>query len=177
MEYDQAQCKSDGSWPDCIGACKWYGMGTADLYPGGQSDARLQKQSQQVLQKQVSGTIIRSKDVQVRTLGQDTGEKNRVVLLQTQQGERLVVDLGNKQHLQGLSLQQGMQLQAQGRPVRIGDRPVLLAERITVNGQTQRIQRPERSQARQITGQIQNMKEVNIRGTDRTNKVVLLQRL
>lgn len=135
----------------------------------------MSSQTQQAPQKRVSGTVLRSKDVQIRTLGQDTGQKNRLVLLQTQDGQRVVVDLGSWQQWQGVSLQEGTQLRVQGRPVRISDRPVLLAEQIMVNGKTQQVQRPDRPQAKHVTGQIQRLKEVEIDGTDRKHMAALLK--
>ena len=79
-------------------------------------------------------------------------QQNRVVLLQTDQGRQIVVDLGPAQALQGVSLQQGAQLDASGQWIRIGDRPVLWANQVTVDGKTMQIKRPQREQSRQITG-------------------------
>jgi hypothetical protein len=135
-----------------------------------------QEQSTQTTQQQVSGQVLRTKHVEVRTLDpKGQAKQNFVALLQTDQGRRVVVDLGPPQQLQAVSLKQGMQVDAHGQWVRIGDRPVLWASRLTVDGKTVQIRRPQRTQPRQLTGQIMRTKEVEIRGTDLTNQVVLLQ--
>jgi sporulation protein YlmC with PRC-barrel domain len=132
--------------------------------------------SQQAAQQQVAGQVKRTKNVEVRTLDpKGQAKQNRVVLLQTDQGRQVVVDLGPSPALQGVSLQQGTQLNASGQWIRIGDRPVLWATQVTVDGETIQIKRPRRGQSRQITGQIMRTKQVEIRGTDLTNQVVLLQ--
>jgi sporulation protein YlmC with PRC-barrel domain/cold shock CspA family protein len=96
--------------------------------------------------KQVSGTVLRSRDIQVRT-----------VVLQTQDGERLLVGLGPTQQLQDLAMQRGTSLQVQGSLVRIGEQPVLLARQVTVDGQTVQIAWPQQqmAQARQSMSQRQ----------------------
>ncbi len=74
-------------------------------------------------EQQVSGQVQRTKNVEVRTLDpKGKAQQNRVVLLQTDQGRRIVVDLGPAQALQGVSLQQGAQLDASGRWIRISVR-------------------------------------------------------
>jgi sporulation protein YlmC with PRC-barrel domain len=133
-------------------------------------------QSKQTAQQQVSGQIQRSKDVQVKTLDpQGQAKKNRVVLMQTDQGRQVVVDLGPSQALQGISLKQGTQIDASGRWVRISDRPVLWANQATIDGKKVQIKRQQGGQSRQLTGRVMRTKQVDIRGTDFTNQVVLLQ--
>ena len=133
-------------------------------------------QSKQTAQQQVSGQIQRSKDVQVKTLEpQGQAKNNRVVLMQTDQGRQVIVDLGPAQALQGISLKQGTQIDASGRWVRISDRPVLWANQATIGGKNVQIKRQQRGQSRQLTGRIMRTKQVDIRGTDFTNQVALLQ--
>ena len=132
--------------------------------------------SEKTEQQQVSGQIQRSKDVQVKTLdAQGQAKNNRVVLIQTDQGRQVVVDLGSSQALQGISLTQGTPIEASGRWVRISDRPVLWATQATIDGENVQIKRQQRSQSRQLTGRIIRTKQVDIQGTDFTNQVVLLQ--
>jgi hypothetical protein len=132
--------------------------------------------SEPTAQQQVSGQIQRSKDVQVKTLDpQSQAKKNRVVLMQTAQGGQVIVDLGPSQALQGISLKHGTPIEASGRWVRISDRPVLWADQATIDGKNVQIKRQQRGQPRQLTGQIMRIKQVDIRGTDFTNQVVLLQ--
>jgi len=146
---------------------------------GSASQGHTQRQAgkqESAAEQQVSGQVSRTKNVEVRTLDpKGKAQQNRVVLLQTDQGRRIVVDLGPAQALQGVSLQQGAQLDASGQWIRIGDRPVLWANRVSVDGKTVQIKRPQRDQSRQITGQILRSKQVDIQGTDLVNQVVLLQ--
>lgn len=74
---------------------------------------------------------------------------NKVALVKTDQGRQFVVDLGPTPALQNIKLQQGVQLQVQGRPARIGDQLVLLAQQVTANGQTVQINRPQQPMAPQ----------------------------
>jgi sporulation protein YlmC with PRC-barrel domain len=85
--------------------------------------------------------VLRSRDVQVRT-----------VVLQTQDGDRLLVGLGPTQQLQDLAVQQGTSLQAQGHMVRMGDQQVLLAQQVTADGQTVQIQWPHQQMAQSRQG-------------------------
>jgi sporulation protein YlmC with PRC-barrel domain len=108
----------------------------------GQTQQELSKQSSgKMSSKQVSGTVIRSRDIQVRT-----------VILQTQDGERLLVGLGPTQQVQGLTVQRGTSLQAQGSMVRIGNQSVLLAKQVTVDGQTMQISWPHQQMAQSQQG-------------------------
>ena len=135
------------------------------------------QQRQQRQQKQVSGQVLSSKSVQVRQQGQNVG-KNMVVMLETQDGQRVIVDLGPSKNLQDVNIQQGDQISARGQLVRIGDRPVLLAEQVRAQGQNRQVQRQQQAmmqQTKQMTGQIKRMKEVHFRGTQQTNQVVLLE--
>jgi hypothetical protein len=145
---------------------------------GDQQSASQQQKFQQGQQKQVRGQVIRTKDVQVRQQGQNVG-KNKVVMLETQDGQRLIVDLGSTKDAQRMNIQSGDQISVRGEIVRIGDRPVLMARQVQAQGQTMQVQRQQqgmtRQQAKQVTGQIKRMKEVNFRGTDQTNQVVLLE--
>ena len=117
---------------------------SSDQKQGSQSSTQSQSQSQQQSkqQKQVSGTVVRSENVQIQDQGRDTEQQNRVILLQTQDGQHLVIDLGPEEYLQHVRLLPGTHLKAQGRIVRMGDRAVLLAQQIETQGQSLRVQRP-----------------------------------
>jgi hypothetical protein len=74
------------------------------------------EQSRQAAQQQVTGQVQRTKNVEVRTLDQKgQAKQNRVVLLQTEQGRRVVVDLGPTPVWQRISLKPGAQLSASGQ--------------------------------------------------------------
>ena len=89
--------------------------------------------------KHISGTIKKTKEVEVR--GQD--QDNLVVQLRTDRGERAVVDLGNVEHIEDLELQKGDYLTAWGRTVNIGDKRVFMAHKIEANDETVEIERQQ----------------------------------
>lgn len=68
---------------------------------------------------------------------------HQVVMLRTNEGENVIVDLGPKDKLKQVRMRTGSRIQVQARPVRIGDRLVLLASRVTSNGKTVRIVQPK----------------------------------
>lgn len=96
--------------------------------------------------RQVSGTILSMKTVGIR--GSDV--QNRVALIRTNKGnKRLVVDLGPEQELKGLNTGKGQRISVQGRVVRVGDRQLLVAERVRQNDQTRQLQRTAQMRASQ----------------------------
>lgn len=140
------------------------------------------------LAAQVFGEVTRHKQVQVE--GED--RSNLVVMVSPPQGPPVGVDLGRAEALPSRDLQ-GRQLRATGEFVRIGDRAVLMAEVLELDGQPQPIARtPSEEQAiaqlaesqqqvgprqreRQISGRVTRTKEVAIPGADRRNRVATVQ--
>jgi hypothetical protein len=77
--------------------------------------------------RQVSGTIVQMKSVEVR--GADA--QNTVALMKTNKGDkRLLIDLGGTTDLQPLNLKQGDAIAVEGPVTRIGDHQVLIASRV-----------------------------------------------
>lgn len=148
-----------------------------------QSGQKMQQRAMKKQVKQVTGQVTKMKRVNIK--GTDT--QHQVVMLRTQQGGRVIADLGPAQNVSNLNIRQGTQLSVRGKVGRVSDRPVLFASQVRTDGRTVQISRPESRQqlaqtrgmpsgkSRQITGQVMKQKEVNIAGTDMSHKVVLLQ--
>lgn len=92
--------------------------------------------------KHISGTIKRTKQVELR--GQD--QDNLIVQLQTNRGDKIIVDLGNAEHIEELDLQKGDRLSAWGRTVNIGDKRVFMAHKVQANDETVEIDRKQMPQ-------------------------------
>jgi len=86
--------------------------------------------------QQVRGTITDIRKVRLR--GQD--QKATLVLLETEQGNRAVVDLGTDVSVR---LREGNELSVRGRPITVGDRKVVLqAAAVRYDGRTLDVNRP-----------------------------------
>jgi hypothetical protein len=112
----------------------------------GQSQSRSQR-SEQRRTATVRGSIERTKTVSLR----NTDQKNLVALVRLESDNERVrlVDLGAiNDRISPDQLQKGDQIVAQGVPARIGDRPVLLAQRVRIDGNERRVDRnwPTRQQ-------------------------------
>jgi hypothetical protein len=90
-------------------------------------------------QSQVSGTIEYFEDVNLR----GSGGKNRVALIQTQDGRRMLVDLGPVGGLSSIQLNRGDQVSITGHNAWVsGERSILFADQVNAGGQTLNINRP-----------------------------------
>lgn len=107
------------------------------------TQARMQKSSR-TGERQVSGTVERMKRVRVRD-----AQPNLVVLLRTDQGSPVLVDLGPHQDLEAIAVVKGSQIAVRGFPARVSDRPVLFAGTVTADGQEIAVQRPQRIKSMQ----------------------------
>ncbi len=103
--------------------------------------------------QRVSGEITRTKKVSVK----DT--KHLVVELEKAGGEVCVADLGPAGDLNRFNLEKGSKLKASGPMVKVGDKKVLVAQKVTVDGNTARIDR----QRRQLRGQVADTRRVSAR--------------
>ena len=91
------------------------------------------KQAEQMEKKmrQVSGKIIKTKDVNIR----DADFSNRVVMIETTKGgRRLIVDLGSTKNLAHGTLDQGELIAVEGPVKQIRDHRVLIADRLKLGG-------------------------------------------
>lgn len=100
-----------------------------------------QQRTQQQMQSQrtLRGEVLRQKLVSVR------GEpiRHRVVLLETDRGDRFIVDLGPSRDLRQAQIRPGKQLTVRATPTRVGQQRVLKADRLRVEGRTYRIDRAQ----------------------------------
>lgn len=93
------------------------------------------------LRGQVTGEVVKTKRVSVR--GSD--RQHLIVLLKTDRGHRVPVDLGDVNRLRQRP-QEGDRVRVGGRVVQIGDRRVLIGEQLGAGGRMVRIQQPSRDQ-------------------------------
>ena len=88
------------------------------------------------------------------------------MLISTEEGRRIIADLGPTKNLKDVQIATGDQISVMGPVVRISDRRILLAKKLRADGQTIRIRREVPSmrergrelqlmQAKQVTGQIE----------------------
>jgi hypothetical protein len=115
--------------------------------------------------QQISGQIQNKKNVAVR------GIDHVVVQVKQQDGQPIVVDLGPKTGLKKLKVETGSTIAAQGPMTKAADKQVLLANSVTVDGQTHQLDR----QPREFQGTIVDTREVNVRGQPHTLVVMKTQ--
>lgn len=127
--------------------------------------------------QQVTGEILKEKEVKA-----PGGQSHRVVMIDAGKGRRIVVDLGPSNRFEGPLT--GQRLQAAGKVVRVGDRGVLMAERLSVAGRDLQVQRPQRekgagpeatSRERVVSGVVGRQKEVQRPDGTGNNLVISLQ--
>lgn len=95
-------------------------------------------QGQQERTYQMSGTILNEQEVDVRG-----GAKSRVVMIKTDQGKRVLTDLGPASGLQSLNLKKGDRIEVSGHGARTGERAaILFADTIRAGNRTVNVQRP-----------------------------------
>lgn len=145
-------------------------------------DEKSQMVSQQD-QMQISGKVLKEKTVGIK----DKNQKNQVVLLQTEQNEQIIADLGNTDALGKVEIKEGKQLDLQGKMVRVSNMPVLLVSQVTADDQTIDIQHGEIAQRtrqtdmaamkekKQIKGTVLSEKNVDVSGQDQQFKVALIE--
>lgn len=115
-----------------------------------------QQNMQDAKQQSASGTVLRTKRVSL------PDGKHLVVEVETDRGKALAVDLGPTAELSEFDLQKGDDVEIRGMMTQIGNKRVLMASRLTMNGDTRQIQRKRRK----FQGQITSTKRVKIRGNE-----------
>lgn len=110
-----------------------------------------------------------------------------VALVTDGAGRRMIVDLGPTQQYRGAPVLTGDDITVRGPIAWISDRKVLVAQRASVNGQMIKIRRDRAIDQRQldrharadddlqVTGRIEQAKELRLRGLDRQHLVVRLK--
>jgi hypothetical protein len=141
----------------------------------GQKDAGTSEEESMCQPQQISGQIVKERDVSVK----NTGMRNKIVLVKTPQGRMIIADLGPSEKLGDLQLTADRSIQVQGRWLRVGNQPVILVEQVTMNGKTTPIQHPlgqiTQQKSRSMKGEILREKDVSVKGTAINNKVIMLK--
>jgi len=128
--------------------------------------------------KFLSGEIERVKKVKIR----GTQQENLAVLVFTDRGNRVVVDLGPINQFRDIELRSGDYISARGPVFNINGRLVMFAKELRADEQTVRINRAmrggsnqSRQTARQVSGEIEDIKELKVKGTGQTHQVARLR--
>ncbi len=99
---------------------------------------------QQITRSQSSYRDVRGKiDKVIEVSSKATRKTHRVVRIQTRQGKRMVVDLGDRDNLKGMELAPGTTITVEGRQVRVKGRPIVMAERVVSGDKERKIDRKE----------------------------------
>ncbi len=149
-----------------LGACGWNLPAHAQQRSGDQS----QMNQQQVQGGYLNGRIVRTKTVDVF----DGQAQHLIVLVETESGKQVAIDLGSPRHLPQEQITSGAQIRVDGKLVKIGDRQLIIAERAQINGQSIRLQRRQ-PEFRQVSAEIQKLERVTVPGMQHPTVVALLQ--
>jgi len=112
---------------------------------------------------ELNGTVENSKQVSVR------GIKHLVIELKQENGEKVAADLGPQSHAKKLGIQKGTTLTVRGPIMAAGEKKILLAKSVTINGKKHEIDRD----ARNFQGRIVDSHKTKVKGHDHT--LVLLK--
>ena len=185
--------------PLVLGATLAAGGAMAEQHSGMPDDAQMKDQMKGAAATQqgqklasVQGKVIDQKEVKVKG-----GDAHSVVLLGLENGQRAVVDLGPIGALTDRQIDRGDELKVKGQPGRVEDRMVLFATEMERGGEQIAINRPQQERqgmmARQrqpaeqadiaafmdqphtLEGTVANTKQVQVKGSDRTHTVLLVE--
>lgn len=121
----------------------------------GSSDrARMQQKKRR---GHISGTIIRTKLVDVK----GTADRHQVVLLRTERGKRVPIDLGPTKGLRDVTIKSGQDVTAYGTIARIGEKSLVIAEQLRVGDQQVRLR--QRRPMKKFQGEITNIKTIQLK--------------
>jgi len=112
--------------------------------------------------KTVQGTVKSLENFQLT--GQN--QPRTVARVETNNGERIAVVLGTQREMQGMDLEPGDTLRFQARKGSIDNRRVLVADRVTINGQTKQIRQQKAEDLLRIQGKIVDTKTVSLQNRD-----------
>ena len=122
----------------------------------GQSNMRQsssnQRNQSQARQTRVSGTLERSRQLTVKD-NQQRDTQFTVAQVEQQNGRDVLVAFKGRDHQNRLNLQNGNQLSAQGKVIRINGRRVLLADQIRTNGRSFDVRQVSAQEMRQSHSQ------------------------
>jgi hypothetical protein len=90
-----------------------------------------------------------------------------IALLQSNQGQPVIVVLGPEESLNEIQLKKGSTISVRGQECNVGNHEVILAQQVTVDGQT--VQAPwARAHMQRIQGEVTNTAQVKIPGLRQT---------
>lgn len=84
--------------------------------------------------------------------------------MQRDDGKTATVDLGPQDQTAPLKIKRGTRLRVLGRIGRANNRPLLLATAVVANGKAQRIRRPAWVPLKKVSGQIEALRSIRLRG-------------
>lgn len=135
--------------------------------------------------KHIRGEVERVKRVALR--GGPEGDHHLVALVTGGMGHRMIVDLGPARQYRSVPVMSGEEIAVHGPIGWISDRKVLLAQRVSINGEKIKVtrdrsidprqldRRAAQGEDRSVTGQIEHAKELRLRGIERQHLVVRLK--
>lgn len=103
------------------------------------------------------------------------GQEHRLAKIETQQGQRIPVDLGRAEQADRLDLQEGDRISVWGTRARINDRRILRARRVQAGDQQVTINRERDRNLKRVRGRIANLRTTRFRGRDQQFRVARLE--
>lgn len=118
--------------------------------------------------RKFKGEIADTKTVQTRD-----GQKHTMLILSGNNGKKRLIDLGPKDGLD-VQFENGDQVTVQGAPAKLQDRHLVLAESVTINGETTEIDRrgQNENESRTTTAQASTSNRNNDRGKNQRSQSV-----
>lgn len=126
------------------------------------------RQRQQI--RRTSGRV-----TDLTTVRLSDGQQHRLAKLETQQGQRVPVDLGRADQVQRFDIQEGDRIAVWGTRSRINDRPVLSARRIQTENEQFTVGRERDRNLKRVRGQIANLRTARFRGQDQQFRVAQIE--
>jgi hypothetical protein len=129
-----------------------------------------QKDGRMSAQKTITGDITELRDMQM------TDEKFRFARVESKDGEKTAkVCLGPKSNLYKLKLNEGDRITVKGRPGRINDKTMLMAEEVTAGDKKVSIDLPDSRKLKRARGEIISMREAKFKGFDEKHVVAKVE--
>jgi hypothetical protein len=126
------------------------------------SRATAQSERQSSKRNKVSGQVSDKKTVSVR------GTEHVVARIKTQDGKDAIVDFGPETGLENVTINTNVNLTAEGPMTKAGDKPILLARKVTIDGNVHELDRNPRP----FTGKIVDTRDVSVHGQQHTLVVI-----
>jgi len=155
--------------PAC-GQSEGAGMRHSDSAPAGQSGVSKNGSGDETAEAgrkrgqnrgKISGEIVRTKLVDVR----GTKDRHLLLLLETERGNRVPIDLGPSRGLKGSEIKSGQNITAFGKLTSIGEKQLIIAEALRIGDQ--RIRIPKRRPLQRWHGTVEGLKMVQLPGVEK----------